>query len=479
MTSARGSTLLRVLGNSAWLMATESVARLASLLTTLYLARTLAADGVGLVESGLALFMVLQIVSSGGVEALFTREAARRPHDVPRLAGVAVVVAWIQFVTGLLVLAVGTVLAGPRDALPAMGALFATAAFVAPLGMRFAHVAAERAPIVGVGVCLGYLAYLGSCLVAVRGPEDAMRVGWCWIAGLVVRTSVLFGVFLRRHGPPIVQLRGLGGWLRRTATVGIGSGARGLQLSIDILVLGLVAAPVEVARYALAAKLPLFLASFATFLYIALFPTLARAVAAGERARLAAMQATALDAVLGVAVTGAVALGSVAEPIVVLLFSERFRVAAPLLAILLWRVPLLAAGGALRTVLWAHDPARDARVATTVLVVTLTGLPVAAWHGAAPTAWWMLATDGLAVLLYAGAAETPILAMFPGAMVGRLAGGLGLAAGLVALVPRDAPALGAVAAALGAWAVAALVADLPHVRRLAHEIGMGRGRRDP
>ena len=71
------SLLLEVLRSSAFLVGTELATRAVSLLTTLYLARTLARDGVGLVESGLALFAVLQVASGGGVEALFTSEAAR------------------------------------------------------------------------------------------------------------------------------------------------------------------------------------------------------------------------------------------------------------------------------------------------------------------------------------------------------------------------------------------------------------------
>jgi len=55
------SLLLEVLRSSAFLVGTELATRAVSLLTTLYLARTLARDGVGLVESGLALFAVLQV----------------------------------------------------------------------------------------------------------------------------------------------------------------------------------------------------------------------------------------------------------------------------------------------------------------------------------------------------------------------------------------------------------------------------------
>ena len=470
------SLLLQVLRSSAFLVGTELATRAVSLLTTLYLARTLARDGVGLVESGLALFAVLQIVSGGGVEALFTSDAARRRADIPRLAGRALVISWLLLAAVLLGLGAVAAVIGVPGELVTIAVPFSIAAAILPLGLRFAHIADQRAPILGTSLLTCFVVYFTGCLLLVRDPTDALRAGACWAVATAVRVAVLLAAYRRHHGSITFDRQGLGASFRRTVELGIGSGARGLQLALDVLLLGLLAAPGEVGPYALATKLPLLLASFANFVYISLSPTLVRAAAGGERARLAAIQADTLDAVLAVTVPGVVALGMVAEPLAVALFSERFRIAAPILALLLWRVPLLAAGGALRTVIWSRDPRTDARIATTVLVVTLLALPVAAARGSHATAWCMLAADGLALSLCLWRAERPAFGPAPGAFVVRLGAGMAVAAGLARLAVGASPVV-AVAGALGAWGVAALVAGYPHLRRVAREVAPQAGGR--
>src|SRR5206468_655291 len=81
--------------------------------------------------------------------------------------------------------------------------------------------------------------------------------------------------------------------------------ARGLMTVVDVVVLGLLVAPERVAAYGIANKLPLFLASLAGLVHIALFPTVARPVFAGDGRRLGEIQGVALTALPGVALPGA------------------------------------------------------------------------------------------------------------------------------------------------------------------------------
>jgi O-antigen/teichoic acid export membrane protein len=225
-----------------------------------------------------------------------------------------------------------------------------------------------------------------------------------------------------------------------------------------------------VARYGIAAKLPLFLTSLATLVYTALFPTLARAVLAGDARRVAAIQRDTLAAVLGVAVPGALCLALVAEPLVLLLFTEKFQASVPVFAVLVWRFPLAAASGLFRTALWARSPGGDARTALQVLALTVVLLVVFAGHaGAIGAAYGMLLGDALALALYAGRAAAPAaLAFVRRDWLARLGLATGVAGGLVLVLPRDA-GVAAIAGALAAWAAASLVVDLPLLRRLWHE----------
>jgi O-antigen/teichoic acid export membrane protein len=467
---AARSAVWRVLGNSAWLIVAEGGARALSLGTILYLSRTLAPDGMGAVQFGLAVFTFLQLVSTGGVEVLLTPEAARRPQDLARLAGRSLLVGWSTFAVAFTLVATGTWALGMAPALWGGALAFGLVAVLAPVTLRFAFIGRERGRTVGTGIVAQHLVFFGLCVASVGRPDDVGRVALCWAAAFGARAASQLAIFAREHGAPRFDASGLAGVLSRTTRLGAGTVARGLVLGVDVLVLGLFRPADEVARYALAVKLPLFVASLATLFYTAVFPTLARAIAGGELERSRRIEVETLEAVLGAALPAALCLCLVADPLVVLLFGERFRDAAPLLAVLVWRIPLMAATGCFRTSLWARRPEADARIGVQVLVTAVVLLfAVAGRVGAPGVAVAMLVADAAALAMQLHAGGRHVLARVPPAALGRLATAMALAAVLVWTLPRDDGAL-SVAMALVAWVTAALVADAPYARRLGREL---------
>jgi O-antigen/teichoic acid export membrane protein len=284
------------------------------------------------------------------------------------------------------------------------------------------------------------------------------------MVAIALRTAVALAAFLRQHGAVVITIDRFASWFRRTTAVGLGNVAAGLMTGIDVLVLGLVCAPAEVGRYGLATKLPLFLVSLIGLGYTALFPTLVRAVAQNDTGRLARIAAETIAVGLGVAIPGAICLCLAAEPLMVLLFTERFRSAAPLLGMLAWRFPLSAAVGVFQAVLWARSPQRNARVAGMVFVTTLAALPYAAHRaGAIGVGCCMLLADLLELVLYVRAAGVP--GPLGLRTVARIAAGGGVAAAvMLAVSPAGGPA--AIATIVGAWAIGAAIGTLPHLTRV-------------
>jgi len=470
MTNQTPSGARRVLGNSAWLIAAEGATRVASLLAILYLSRTLARDGLGIVQFGMALFGLLQLVCGAGIDAQLTREAARTPDQLPRLAGQSLIIGWT-----LLAIAFGAVVAGlfvvPID--PAMrrnAIVFGLGAVFVPVALRFTFVAGERLRAVGLGVFVGQLTFLGLCLAAVHGPDDLGRVAVVWGTAMAARAALQFAAFVGAHGLPVFDGHGFVSRLRRTVAVSMGGVARGLVLSVDVIVLGLVGTPEEVARYGLATKLPLFLASLATLFYTALFPTLVRADADADERRVGRIEAETVAAVLGVALPGAVCLMLAVDPIIRVLFTDRFLDVAPLLAVLVWRLPLLAASGVFRTVLWARNPASDARIAIQILVATVVLLLIVApAGGATAVAWAVLGGDLIALVLYVRATGPIAATRVGGPAAIRIGLAAAVALGVMLLVPHAAGFV-TLAAAIAVWAATTLVADLPYLRRVATEL---------
>ena len=60
----------RVVQSFAWLTAAELIGRAVSFLTVVHLSRVLMPAGMGIVDFGLAVFIVVQIATKGGAEIL-------------------------------------------------------------------------------------------------------------------------------------------------------------------------------------------------------------------------------------------------------------------------------------------------------------------------------------------------------------------------------------------------------------------------
>jgi O-antigen/teichoic acid export membrane protein len=472
MPRPRASDFRRVVESSLWFVLSEAGARALSFLAVLYLTRTLTLAGMGAVEFGFSVFTFTQLASTGGIGILVMRRAATSTRGLGRLAGTALLVAWCHWIVVLAVLAAGVWIL-PTPAMRQSALLFGLAAGVVPLAPRFALVAREHARIVAAAIFAAQATYLGLCLLAVRAPEHLMRVPLLVLASGAVQAALQLAGFVAAYGPLRLRVRPrrLAAWLRATLALDPGALARNLTLGVDLLLLGALVSAEEVARYAIALKVPLFLMTITGLTLTAVFPALARARAGGEQARLAAMQADVLRAALGGMLPGVLALAAVGTPLMVLLFTDRFRAAAPLFALLLWRVPLTVLIGLFRSFVWIEQPAAEVRIAVrglaTSVVAIVTLVPLV---GTAGAAFGILLGDLVLLVLYARHPSVPRGSF---AVDARALATLGLALALAAGVAWEAralPPVTAIATALAAWVAAGLVANARYARRLWQEL---------
>jgi O-antigen/teichoic acid export membrane protein len=471
---ASGSALRRVAANSLWFAAAEAVRSGLSFVAILYLSRTLSVGGMGIVEFGFAVFGMTQIVSTGGVDVLTIRRAARSPRDIGRLAGTSLLLSESYFFAAFAVMAISfSVLRLPAEMRQA-ALLFALAAATVPSGMRFALVGRERARVLAIVVPLGQAAFLALCVLGVHGSEDVLRVPLFLTIAIGLRSIIQLSAVMRRHGRIRFRLNisRYRSWLAATLRPSLGSVARALMLTIDVLVLGALMPTEEVAKYGIAAKIPLFLSTLAFLVHTAMFPTVARAVSAGDSRRLAAIQGDTMKAVLGVALPGVLCLAPVAEPLVILLFTAKFRASVTLLSVLLWRFPLLALSGVFRLVVWAKDPQLDAHVALVALGASAMGIVfLVTATGTIGATYGILIGDVVALIFYAWRALPSLgrVDLDDYGWLTRLVLGLGMVAG-IGWVFRRGSGLARIGAALLGWGTASLIADLPYIQRLWREM---------
>lgn len=369
-----GSSPRTILTNVGWLAAAEVAGRLLTFVALMHLTRTLGPSRMGMVEFGLSLFSILVLVSMGGIEIIAKRQVARTTQGMGRIAGVVVIVGWTWLACALLVLALAAPLFPHEPPALAVAAGFALAALVTPLTLRFAFLGRERMDCVGIASVLGQLTWTVAVLIGIRSAADVQLAPALWLAGEVVRVSVLLVAYRRLFGRiRRPKSRALEVWARASVPVALGRIARGMLYLVDVFILGLLAPLAVVGLYGVALRLPLFVVSIGLMVHQALFPSVARMVPARDEEGLGRLQGVAFRAAVSLGLAATLTLAGSAEAFLGTLFGDAYRVASPFMLVLAWKIPLTALSGIYRNVVWASSPSLEA-----VLSVSGSGITVLA-----------------------------------------------------------------------------------------------------
>jgi O-antigen/teichoic acid export membrane protein len=461
-----------VIANTVSLGLAEFVGRLFSFFAVLHLSRVLLPAGLGVLDFGIAIFVLAQHASCGGAEVLATRRVARSETGIRRLAGTSLAVSWVYF-AGFGLLLAGAWASG-RVAIPGTSLLFALAACLTPLGMHFAFWGRERLGVSALARVGSLALFLLLCLTVVDSPADLVWMPLIWIAIEAARVAPMLAVFRRRHGAVRFAFHAstLRVWIAKAFPVSLSGVTRGALSSLDILLLGILATPAAVGIYGAALRIPKFAGVIATKLLTATFPAVVRSVTAGDSSRLGLIHGELVHVVVGTGLPIVLALSLVSDTLMTLLFGEAFRDSGPLLQILVWKALLVGVGGLYRNAVLARQPALEMRVTLVGFAVTAASiLALVPAFGARGAAFGSLLGQATLLVGYALAARHQVapLPRFGAAWLVRLAAGLGLVAMAPRLIVAEAE-LVRVAAVLAAGGIAVLLVDYPVAQRLRREL---------
>lgn len=470
--AARASPFSKIVANSVALSAAEFIGRLFSLLAVFHLSRALLPAGLGTVDFGIAIFTLAQHISHGGPEVLATRQAARSEAGIRRLAGTSLVVSGIFF-AGFGLLLAGAWAAG-WIAMPGTSLLFALAAGLTPLAMRFAFWGREQLGVSALTSAGSLAVFLLLCLTVVDSPSDLLWMPFIWLAVEAARVLPMFAVFRHRFGSPRFRLRAsaMRVWTTRAFPVSLSRFTRAALFSLDILLLGILATPAAVGIYGAALRLPGFAAVIASKFVAAAFPAVARSVAARDSSQLGLIHGELLRAFVGTGLPMALAISLVSDPLMRLLFGEAFGDSGPLLQILIWKALLVAVGGLYRNVVLARQPSLEMRVMMVGFAVTAAAiLALVPTFGVRGAAFGTLVGEAtlLAGYVLAVRHQVTLFPRFGGAWLARLAAGLGLVVLAARLGSGEAELL-RIAGVLTAGGIAAALVDLHIAQRLWREL---------
>ncbi len=214
--------------------------------------------------------------------------------------------------------------------------------FTTAVGIDYVYRGLERVGIIAVSLLVRTGVYAAGVWMLVGG---AGRVAWvpvCLVVGEAVGIGLIWAGYVRERGwpRPVPGRRFLGVFLRRGSPVLMIQFAQTVLTSVDFMVVAMLRPFDDLGLFAAPHRMVTAILTFGLIFQQVVFPTLARSWRAspseGRRS---------LDAIVRVMAMGLlpIAIGAtvLAQPLVRLLFTAEYGPSALLLALGIWRAPLL------------------------------------------------------------------------------------------------------------------------------------------
>lgn len=333
----------RMASNFAWLGLAEIVCRGISVLVTLSLLKRLDPAGFGRIEFAFNIVFWLVLIVRDCFETIITREIARHPRLtrtlVNHVLAVKLALATV-LLTGLAVVGMlGYANSIDRWILLLYGLLLLSTA----LGLDFVFRGNERMGLVALSLLIRTTIYSAGVWFLVTDPSRILLVPICLVAGEFTGIGLVWVAYQRRYGMPrpVLGLRFLIVLLQRGRSVGLIHLCQAVIVSADLIVVGLMGQWDDVGRYGAPLRMISAVMAFGLIFQQVVFPALSRSGRSSP-----AESRRILDDAVRILVTGflPIACGAalLAEPLVRFLFPPEFHQAGLLLAVGIWRAPLLS-----------------------------------------------------------------------------------------------------------------------------------------
>jgi O-antigen/teichoic acid export membrane protein len=386
-----GRTKRRIASNFAWLSLAELICRTTSVVVTLSLPRLLGADGYGRVEFAFGIVFWLVLLLRDSSDVIVSRELSRHPRLIRPL--VDQVLAYKSLFALMLFAGLTTMgyltLSDRSDGF--ILSLYGLMLFTTAIGLDYVYRGTERMGLVAISLCVRTAIYAGGVLCWVQGPERILWVPIWLTLGEVIGIALVWSHYLRNYRIPRPRLsfRFLSVIVQRGRNVCLIQLSQAMINSADLLVVGmLMPSWNKVGQYGAPYRMATAFLTFGLILQQASFPTLSRlwrqTACAGREA---------LDSLVEVLMTGlvpvAVGVTVLADPLVhFLLPAKDYHGSGFLLALVIWRAPLLILAYLYQTTLIALNRERVG-VRSLVIAAVVIGPLVAllqlrfGWPGAA------------------------------------------------------------------------------------------------
>ncbi|OJW21508.1 MAG: hypothetical protein BGO49_13655 [Planctomycetales bacterium 71-10] len=363
----------RIASNVAYLSLAELFCRACSVFVTITLMKRLGGGGYGRVEFAFSVVFWLVLLVRDSSDVMVARELSRHPRLIKPLVDHVLAFKTLLAVSLFSVLtAVGRLtLEDPADW--TILTLYGLMLFTTAIGLDFVYRGTERMGLLAISLCFRTIFY-GAGVLAFVG--DASRISWVPIflaLGEAGGIALIWLSYLRtyRLPRPRFSLRFTTILVNRGKTVCAIQLSQALIIAADVLVVGVTSSWADVGRYGAQYRMVTVILTFGLIVQHATFPTLARLWRHHPDAGRNALDSL-VEALMTALVPLAVGVTILAEPLVGLLGSSDYDGAGLLLAVGIWRAPLLTIAFCYQTTLIALNR-ETAGVVSLVLAAIVIG----------------------------------------------------------------------------------------------------------
>lgn len=348
------------------------------------LARTLDPERYGVVEYmvGLAVFLAMAI--DCGLGPIGVRRVAQSRTQLPLLATQIPLARMGVALITIPIMVIGLMTFGPAGVPGGLVWLLAASLLLAPLNQDWLLQSAELMAQVALGHMLRALVFAAAVLLLVRGPADVVAVGWAELAAAVV--ACFYYLAMQHFKVTPIRLSFSTphaiGLIREGAAVGLSTFVWAAAQYMPLFLIGSLVGGAQVGWYAAAQRLGTSISMFGFVYHFNLYPALARS-AAGSNSEFSKLLRTSFRVTAWGSIGLALGLMLAAEPVLTVIFGERFSVAATSLQILVWGIPVMFLSGHARgalIVISAQKYVLYAQIAGLATVV-LAGVPLVSFFG--------------------------------------------------------------------------------------------------
>ncbi|MCD4785143.1 MAG: flippase [Candidatus Eremiobacteraeota bacterium] len=336
------TTVGRVLKNFFFLTLGEILYRVAAVIFSVYLARTLGPSLFGTINWVAAIVAYLSIFINFGFNTLGVRMISTDPGKNKSLPGKIISIRLGLWLIGSLILTAFAFF-GTRDfTIRWLIVLYCIATLPYSLFLEWWFQGIEKMEYIAIGKVLSGIVSTSLVILLVKGPEQILLVPWAQFAGngILAFSMMITAIIIYKNMKLSFKKSDVISLLKKAAPFTGIIIALQLFLNADIILIGIMKDKTQVGYYNAAYKFVWLFVFIGGFFFQAIFPLIPQYYKENrEKLKMLLKKTGKIMLLLGIPIS--LCMTIIAKPLILLVFGEEYAPSIPILQVLIWNVLLI------------------------------------------------------------------------------------------------------------------------------------------